>query len=93
MAVAHDDMEGAGPYFRQRNLPFPGLVDPEHALFDLYGVESRFSSLGQRPAVFIVDTDGMVRYAYRGTQQWQIPTNRELLEELDKINETPLSLE
>lgn len=56
-----------------------------HVAYDLYDVQSRALSLGQRPGLFIVDKTGMVRYAYLGTQQWQIPANKEVLLQLDKL--------
>ena len=36
-------------------------------------------SLGQRPALFVIDRDGIVRFDTVGTQQWQIPTNQQVL--------------
>ncbi len=42
-------------------------------------------SVGQRPGLFIVDRAGIVRYAYLGNQQWEIPPNREVLQQLDKL--------
>jgi hypothetical protein len=37
-------------------------------------------SLGQRPAVFVIDTGGIVRFDSIGTQQWQIPSDAAVLE-------------
>ena len=42
-------------------------------------------SLGQRPALFIVDAEGTVRFAHLGFQQWEIPTIDETLEQLDAL--------
>jgi hypothetical protein len=42
-------------------------------------------SLGQRPAVFVVDRDGTVRFDSIGTQQWEIPTNDAVLEVLASL--------
>jgi hypothetical protein len=39
-------------------------------------------SLGQRPALFVIDQDGIVRFDTVGTQQWQIPTNQQVLQVL-----------
>jgi hypothetical protein len=36
-------------------------------------------SLGQRPALFVVDREGVVRFDSIGTQQWQIPSNDNVL--------------
>lgn len=85
MAIAPETLDHARAYFRKHALPFPGLVDGAHDVYDRYEVQSRLLSLGQRPALFIVDKAGIVRYAYLGTQQWEIPSNREVLEQLDRL--------
>ena len=66
-------------------LPFPLLADTDHGVFDAYDVASRLSSLGQRPAVFVVDREGIVRFDSIGTQQWQIPSNDTVLAEAAKL--------
>ncbi len=35
-------------------------------------MESHLYSLGQRPALYAVDREGIVRYAFLGSQQWQV---------------------
>ena len=87
LAIAPDTLGNARAYFQKHTLPFPGLVDNTHAVYDQYDVQSRLLSLGQRPGLFIVDKAGIVRYAYLGTQQWEIPSNREVLNQLDKLKE------
>ena len=72
-------MEHAGRYVQELNLSFPCLVDTEHAVFDLYQVESRILSLGQRPGLYVIGREGVVRYAQVGWQQWEIPGNAEVL--------------
>lgn len=72
-------MEHAGRYVHGLNLSFPCLVDTERAVFDLYQVESRVLSLGQRPGLYVVDRTGVVRYAQIGGQQWEIPGIAEIL--------------
>lgn len=90
ITIAPDTLDHARAYFRKHALPFPGLVDSTHAVYDRYDVQSRLLSLGQRPALFIVDKAGIVRYAYLGTQQWEIPSNREVLEQLDRLQREAL---
>lgn len=84
--IAPDTLGNAQDYFRRNQLPFPGLVDDTHTVYDLYDVQSRAFSLGQRPGLFIIDKTGVVRYAYLGTQQWQIPENAEVLAQLDAVH-------
>ena len=56
------------------------MSDAEHAAFDAYDVASRAMSLGQRPALFVIDREGTVRFDSVGTQQWQIPSNEQVLQ-------------
>ncbi len=77
--MAHGNFSGTRTYFSEKELPFPGLVDQDHRVFDLYEVESRLTSLGQRPALFIIDKSGIIRFAHLASQQWQIPTNGQVL--------------
>lgn len=86
IAIAPDDLENSRSYFEKNELPFTCLPDPDRAVFRLYDVKSAMISLGQRPGLFIVDRDGVVRYAYLGWQQWEIPTIDETLRELDALN-------
>jgi peroxiredoxin len=85
VTVANDKLEVAQEYFERHRLPFPGLVDEDHRVYDRYDVQSRMLSLGQRPALFILDKKGVVRFAHWGTQQWQIPPNEEVLAKLARI--------
>lgn len=80
-----DTLEVAKEYFRRQQLPFPCLVDPDHKVYDSYGVENKVISLGQRPALFIIDKAGAVRYGQIGLQQWEITPDNEILWQLERI--------
>lgn len=86
VAIAPDVLDHARDYFEKNQLPFPCLADPGRTAFRQYDVKSALISLGQRPGLFIVDKDGIVRYAHLGWQQWEIPTVDETLAELDSLN-------
>ena len=79
VAVAPDTPEGVARFVRDRDYPFPLLADTDHTVFDAYDVINRLASLGQRPAVFVIDRSGTVRFDSIGTQQWQIPSNDSVL--------------
>ena len=66
-------------------FPFPLLTDGRHKTFDAYDVVKKIASLGQRPALFVIDRDGVVRYNQVGTQQTNIPPITEILAELDAL--------
>ena len=85
LAIAPDTLEGVEKFVRDNEYPFSLLADTDHAVFDAYDVVSTMMSLGQRPALFVVDTEGNVRFDSIGTQQWQIPTNDNVLEVLSRI--------
>ena len=85
VAIAPDTPEGVARFVRDNDYPFPLLADTEHAVFDAYDVVNKLSSLGQRPAVFVVDPQGTVRFDSIGTQQWQIPSNDNVLAVLSSL--------
>jgi peroxiredoxin len=72
LALAPGSVEETQAFAVARDLPFPCLADPAREVFRAYDVESRLLSLGQRPALYAVDLEGIVRYAFLGTQQWQV---------------------
>lgn len=85
VAIAPESADDVVRFTRDNPFPFPLLPDTGHTTFDAYDVVSRLASLGQRPAVFIVDQQGKVAYDSIGSQQWQIPTNEEVLAKLDSL--------
>jgi peroxiredoxin Q/BCP len=85
VAIAPDDAEAVAKFVRDSSYPFPLLADPDHTVFDAYDVVSTMMSLGQRPALFVVDRDGIVRFDSIGSQQWQIPSNDNVLEVVSRL--------
>ena len=86
LAIAPDTLENARNFFRSHDIPFPCLSDDDRTVFRRYDVKSAMISLGQRPGLFIIDKEGVVRYAYLGWQQWEIPSVDETLEQLDALS-------
>jgi peroxiredoxin len=70
---------------KKGDFPFPLLKDAKHEVFDRYDVVKKLASLGQRPALFVIDRDGIVHYNQVGTQQTNIPPIAEVLRELDAL--------
>jgi peroxiredoxin Q/BCP len=85
IAVAPDTLENARRYFEGKDIPFTCLPDPDRAVFRQYDVKSAVVSLGQRPALFVIDREGILRYAYLGWQQWEIPSIDETLAQIDAL--------
>ena len=85
IAIAPDTLENAQSYFQRNEMPFPCLADPDRVVFRRYDVKSALVSLGQRPGLFVIDGEGVVRYAYLGWQQFEIPSVDETLRQLDVL--------
>jgi thioredoxin-dependent peroxiredoxin len=85
LAISAEPAAASEAYLRAHPLPYPTLIDDDHRVFDAYDVTSRMMSLGQRPALFVVDEAGIVRFDEVGAQQWNIPSNRQVLAVLDGL--------
>ena len=79
LALAPGSLDQTGAFAAARGIPFPLLADPQLDVYRAYQVESRLLSLGQRPALYAIDRDGIIRYAFLGTQQWQLGDTDEAL--------------
>jgi peroxiredoxin len=86
VCVAPHNAADARRLAESMRLPFPVLADEDRAVFRRYDVQSRLWSLGQRPAVYIVDRDSILRWVHLGRQQWEIPGTAEVLEQLDRLH-------
>ena len=86
ICVAPHDLTDTRQLVAELNLPFPVLADEERKVFETYDVASSAWSLGQRPGLYVIDSQGIIRFAHVGWQQWDIPRNREVLAELEKID-------
>ena len=85
LAIAPDTLENAQRYFHANDIPFPCLPDPDREVFRQYDVKSAMISLGQRPGLFVIDKEGVVRYAHLGWQQWEIPSVDETLQQVGAL--------
>jgi len=85
VAVAPHSLAAAADVAAELEIPFPLLADETRQTFLAYDVQSKFWSLGQRPAVFLIDPSGTVRWVHQGTQQWDIPENSAVLAALDRL--------
>ncbi len=72
LALAPAGPEESAAFARTHAIPFPLLADPHLEVFRSYEVESRLLALGQRPALYAINPAGVVRYAFLGSQQWQL---------------------
>ncbi len=73
-------------YWDKERLPFIGLPDPEHRVLKMYGQQVKIFKLGRMPAQLLIDKSGTVRYVHYGHSMSDIPSNRELIDLIEKIN-------
>ena len=85
LAISAEPAKRSEAYLRSHPLPYPTLVDEEHGVFDAYDVTSRLMSLGQRPGLFVIDADGVVRFEEVGAQQYNIPPDEQVLKVLESL--------
>ena len=78
-------MGNAKNFFKLSPVPFTALIYDTLEVYGKFDVQSKWTSLGQRPGLFIIDKAGTVRYAYIGAQQWEIPSNPRVLKYLKEI--------
>jgi peroxiredoxin len=85
LVVGPDDREAFAHYWRENNLPFIGVPDPDHAILKLYGQEVNLFRLGRMPAQLLVDKNGTARFVHYGHAMSDIPSNAEMIELIEKI--------
>jgi peroxiredoxin Q/BCP len=61
VGISADGKESHGKFRARHNLPFVLLTDSDLAVADAYGCKGRF---GMKRGVFLVDEQGVVRYAH-----------------------------
>jgi len=72
-------------YWRDEDLPFVGLPDPEHRVARQFGQQVKILRLGRMPAQLLIDREGIVRHAHYGASMSDIPPIDELLALIDGL--------
>lgn len=76
--------------FTTDDVHFPLLMDPSQTVSATYGVAFQMrihTELSNRPATFIIDKAGVLRYAKRGTSFSDRPKPDQILAELKKLGD------
>ncbi len=84
--ILAQNTEGVKEYLAARPHPFPVLPDESREVVKAYGVYVHVNLESYniaRPAVFLVDGKGIIRYIYVGYNQADYPTAQEVLAALD----------
>lgn len=62
LGISPQDVDSHERWIEAKSLPFPLLADPERTVIEAYGVG--MPVLGVRRSIFLVDTEGIVRYKH-----------------------------
>lgn len=79
LAVSADDLSGATSAAQSWGPPFPILYNSDTAVIENYGVLAGKIS---KPATFIIDKSGVIRWKYIGNDKADRPSPQEVLEQL-----------
>jgi glutaredoxin-dependent peroxiredoxin len=82
VVVLPQKREAVERFVAERQPPFEILVDEKREVVKAYGVWHRIGLDAwniARPAVFLIDRDRSIRYAFIGTSQTQFPEHEEIL--------------
>jgi peroxiredoxin Q/BCP len=83
LAISAQDVPSHDAFAGKHGFEFPLLADTDKAVANLYGT---LGPIGfPRRSVFIVDADGVVRYAHRAIAGLTFRPVKELIAELEKI--------
>jgi peroxiredoxin len=87
LVLGPEDEKAFSNYWQKNDLPFVGLPDPTHSILKKYGQEVNLFKFGRMPAQVTIDKKGQVRFIHYGHDAADIPTNAEILEVLQQLNQ------
>ncbi len=88
VAVVAQRSEKVRRYIEDTGLPFDILVDDSRDTIKAYGVwhQIGFDAWNiARPALFLIDRQGIVRYSFVASNQFEFPATEEILGEVAKL--------
>jgi peroxiredoxin len=89
VAVVAQRSQPVRRYIEETGLPFNILVDASRDVLKAYGV---WHAVGldawnvARPALFLIDRSGTIRYSFIAARQNEFPAHEEILRALDRID-------
>jgi peroxiredoxin Q/BCP len=84
VVVGPDGPKAFKRYWEENDLPFIGFADPGSKVGAEYGQEVNLLKLGRMPAQFLIDPEGIIRYAHYSSSMSDIPEEGEVLEMIQR---------
>ena len=92
VAVLAQSPDAVRNYIEETGLPFNILIDGERHVSKAYGVWHAFGLFSwniAKPALFLIDRTGAIRYSFIAQSQEEFPSAAEIDEALDTLPESP----
>ena len=89
--VVAQSADAVRTYIEETGLPFDILIDESRAVAKAYGVWHKVGLDAwniARPALFLIDRSGAIRYSFIGERQTEFPSSAEIDSALDTIAPT-----
>ncbi len=89
-AIVAQRSEKVRRFLEENRLPFDVLVDDSRETVKAYGVwhPVGFDAWNiARPALFLIGRDGIIRYSFVASWQFEFPTHEEILEQVRSAEE------
>ena len=88
VAIVAQKAEAVRRYIEESGLPYDILIDETRAVAKSYGVWHAWGLDAYniaRPAVFLIDRSGTIRYSFIAKRQDQYPSPEEIMGEIEKM--------
>ena len=88
VAVVGQSSEPVRTYIEETGLPFDILIDKSRDVIKAYGVWHAFGLAAwniAKPAVFLIDRSGAIRYSFVAKRQREFPSHAEIVKSIDTM--------
>jgi len=85
IAIGPENADTFAKWWREHEMPFPGLPDPDHTVSKHYGQQVKLLKLGRLPAQLVIDKKGYIRFVHYGVSISDIAENEEILVLLEQL--------
>lgn len=83
--VVRDNEKKVKDFWTKNKLAYIGIPDKEKKLGELYKQQWNLIKLGLMPAMFVIDTEGKIHFAYYSSNMKDISANAKVFEVLKQL--------
>ena len=85
LGIVGQDRKEVAEFLDRNPLPFPILCDDDRAVIKAYGMHNRIALDAwnmAHPGVILIDREGVIRWIYRSSSQFDIPKEELVISQL-----------